>query len=113
MRNTLRSCALLALVLVAVPLVAMPALAQYREFSGLINKVKKGKKGKLIVDNRMGDKVSFVRVDSTEVSGEGKSKWDDLRKGDYVTVSWKMMDKPRKAYKVEVKPTPKEAGEDE
>jgi len=113
MHKTLRTLSLLALVLVAAPLVAAPALAQYREFSGEINKVKHGKKGKLIVDNRMGDKVSFIRVDSTEVSGQGKSKWDELKRGDWVTVYWKMMDKPRKAYKIEVKPKPKEPGEDD
>ncbi len=80
------------------------ASAQMREFSGRIDKVSKKK---MIVDNRMGDKVSFVPIDSTVVEGEGKTEWDDLKKKDWVTVSWKFVDKPRKAYKVVVQP-PKE-----
>ena len=43
MRKTLRALALVTLVLGAVPLVAAPALAQFREFSGQVDKVKKGK----------------------------------------------------------------------
>ena len=112
MQGTLRRLALVALVLVAVP-VALPGIAsaQYREFTGRIDKID-GKK--LIVDNRQGDKVSFNKVDEPEVSvQEGakledkKETWDDLKKGDWVTVSWKFVDKPRKAYKVLVLP-PKE-----
>ena len=107
----LRTLVLVALVFVAVPLVAPSvALAQYREFSGKVDKINKKK---VIIDNRMGDKVAFVRVDNTEVSGEGKESWEDLKKGDWATVSWKMMDKPRKAYKVQVTPPRDEAGEDE
>ena len=92
---------LAALVLAAVPL-AMPsvALAQYREFAGKIDKINKKK---LIVDNRMGDKLTFQKAGETEVSGE-KADWESLKKGDWVSVSWKMMDKPRKAYKVQVQP---------
>jgi len=113
MRKTLRALALVTLVCGALPLVAAPALAQFREFSGQVDKLKKGKKGKMIVDNRQGDKVSFVKAEEVEVSGEGKTDWDELKKGDYVTVSWKFTDKPRKAYKVEVKPAPKDAATDE
>jgi hypothetical protein len=109
MLRMLRSFALIALVLAAVPMVLSgPALAQYREFSGKVDKISKNK---IFVDNRMGDKVSFVRVDETVVEGE-KTKWDDIKKNDWVSVSWKFVDKPRKAYKVTVKPTPEEAGED-
>ncbi len=81
----------------------------YREFSGKIDKINKKK---MIVDNRMGDKVTFERLKSTEVSGQEKAKWKDLKKNDWVTVSWKMMDKPRKAYKVDVLPPKEEAGDD-
>jgi len=77
------------------------ATAQMREFTGRIDRVNKKK---MIVDNRMGDKVSFVPIETTEVSGEGKEKWKDLKRKDWVTVSWKMADKPRKAYKVQVLP---------
>ena len=91
----------LAAVLAAVLIAPSLASAQMREFTGRIDRVNKKK---MIVDNRMGDKVSFVPIDATEVSGEGKEKWKDLKNKDWVTVSWKMVDKPRKAYKVEVLP---------
>lgn len=81
---------------------------QMREFSGRIDKIKKKK---MIVDNRMGDKVSFIKVDETEVSGEKKT-WKKLKKKDCVTVSWLFVDKPRKAYKVVVSPCKEEAGKD-
>ncbi len=113
LRNALRNyrgLLLAALVLAAVPvLVPSIASAQYREFSGKIDKINKKK---LILDNRMGDKLSFNRIDSTAVEGQ-KAEWDDLKKGDWATVSWKMMDKPRKAYKVVVTPPREEAGEDQ
>jgi hypothetical protein len=103
------SFALMAVVLVAVPVVlAAPALAQYREFSGKVDKITKTK---IFVDNRMGDKVSFAKVDDTVVEGE-KTDWDKIQKNDWVTISWKFVDKPRRAYKVVVKPAPEEAGED-
>lgn len=104
MSKVVRRIALIALVALALPL-AIPsvAAAQYREFSGKVDKITKTK---LIVDNRMGDKVSFVKVDETVVEGE-KTEWEKVKKNDWVTVSWKMIDKPRKAYKVLVMP-PKE-----
>jgi hypothetical protein len=109
MRNIIRRMALLSILALVLPL-ALPsvAAAQMREFTGKIDKIN----GKLIVDNRKGDKVSFVKIDTTEVTGE-KTSWDDLKKGDWVAVSWKMIDKPRKAYKVQVLPEREEAGEDE
>ena len=99
----------LALVLVAAAALIAPSLAaaQMREFSGRIDRVSSKK---MIVDNRMGDKVSFVPAEDVEVTSEteeGKTSWKSLKKGDWVTVSWKFIDKPRKAYKVEVLP-PKE-----
>ena len=36
-----------------------------------------------------------------------------IKKDDWVSVSWKMVDKPRKAYKVTVMPPKEEAGEEE
>lgn len=91
-------------------LVASLAQAQMREFTGRIDRISKTK---MIVDNRMGDKVSFVPADDVAVSGEEKTKWGDLKKGDWVTVSWKFVDKPRKAYLVAVLPPKDEEGEDE
>jgi hypothetical protein len=84
------------------------ASAQMREFTGKVDKISKGE---LIVDNRMGDKVKFEKVDSTTVEGE-KSEWKNVKKNDWVTVHWKMIDKPRKAYKVVVLPPKAEAGEE-
>ena len=95
----------LALALLITAAIVLPgvASAQMREFTGRLDTVSKKK---IIVDNRKGDKVSFVLVEATVVEGE-KDAWDKLKKKDWVTVSWKMIDKPRKAYKIVVLP-PKE-----
>ena len=58
---------------------------------------------KITVDNGKGDKVSFVRIDDTAVSGT-RSSWGDIEKKDWVTVSWKIADKPRKAYRIVTAP---------
>ncbi len=110
MRKLMTRMALIALVALILP-VAMPgaAVAQMREFVGKVDKID-GKK--LIVDNRKGDKVSFDKTDATVVEGE-KTEWGAVKKNDWVSVSWKMIDKPRKAYKINVMPPKKEAGEDE
>ena len=60
----------------------------------------------------MGDKVSFIKVDETVVEPAKRQDWKKLKKKDWVTVSWKFVDKPRKAYKVAVAPCEAEAGED-
>jgi len=101
-RRTFLTTILVVLALAFV--VPSMASAQYREFTGKIQKVSKKK---FIVDNRQGDKVSFVFIKTTEVSGE-KSKAKDIKVGDWATVSWKMMDKPRKAYKIVVLPPRKD-----
>jgi len=110
MRKIIRRTALFAILAMVLPL-ALPgtASAQMREFSGKIDKISGTK---LIVDNRKGDKVSFVTIDTTEVTGE-KTELEALKKNDWVTVSWKMIDKPRKAYKILVQPPRDEAGEDD
>jgi hypothetical protein len=102
--------ALIALVALSVP-IAMPgaATAQMREFVGKVDKIDAKK---LIVDNRKGDKVSFDKVAETTVEGT-KTDWGAIKKDDWVSVSWKMVDKPRKAYKVNVMPPKEEAGEEE
>jgi len=97
---TRRSLLCVAVFFSTLLLVPSLASAQYREFTGRIDMVKKKK---FIVDNRQGDKVSFVFIAGTEVSGEKKSA-KKIRKGDWVTVSWKFVDKPRKAYKIVVLP---------
>ncbi len=100
---------MIALVALLAPVFAPgSASAQMREFTGRVDRINKQE---VIVDNRMGDKVKFIKIDSTEVAGE-KTDWKKVKKNDWVTVSWKMIDKPRKAYKVVVLPPKKEAGED-
>ncbi len=108
----------LALVVVALSVV-LPGMAsaQYREFNGKIDKIDGNK---VIVDNRQGDKVSFNKLAETTVAvaegaqlPEKREKWEDLKKGDWVSVSWKFVDKPRKAYKVTVQMPKEEAGADE
>jgi len=110
MRKLMIRMALITLVALIVP-VAMPgaAVAQMREFVGKVDKIDAKK---VIVDNRKGDKVSFDKVAETVVEGT-KTDWGTIKKDDWVSVSWKMMDKPRKAYKVTVMPPKEEAGEDE
>jgi hypothetical protein len=110
MRKTTQQFVLIAVSIFLASALLAPSLAgaQMREFSGRIDKIKKGK---MIVDNRQGDKVPFVKVDETVVEGE-KSEWKALKKKDWVTVSWKMVDKPRKAYKIVVLPKKDEAGQD-
>ena len=51
-------------------------------------------------------------MDETVVEGEDKKAWGDLKKGDWVMVDWKFIDKPRKAHKVQVIPPEAEKGED-
>lgn len=115
MRRMARRIPWIALVGLVLPLLmTSAAFAQYREFTGRIDKINNKK---MIVDNRMGDKVTFerakdVKIDDTSGKDKPKKKWKQLRKDDWVTVKWKMMDKPRKAYEVQVLPPKKEAGEE-
>ncbi len=108
MRRMLGRMTLIALLTLVLP-VALPGIAeaQYREFTGKVDKISKKK---VIVDNRMGDKVSFNKIDETVVEGE-KDAWRRVKKNDWVTVHWKMMDKPRKVYKMVVLPPKKDTGD--
>lgn len=91
----------LALAL-GVGVVVAPGLAsaQYREFTGRVDRITDSR---VYLDNRQGDKLSFTKIPETEVSGE-KTSWGDIKKKDWLTVSWKFIDRPRKAYKVLVLP---------
>ena len=113
MHKWIRALALVGFASFAVAVVAPgAALAQYREFTGRIDKINDKK---MIVDNRQGDKVTFDKLPDTKVddTNEAKKKsWSDLKTDDWVNVKWKMVDKPRKAYEVIVIPPKKEAGED-
>src|SRR5262245_10337773 len=107
----MRRFAVLVVALVAlVAPVLLPgsASAQTREFTGKVDKISKSE---VIVDNRMGDKVKFEKLETTTVEGE-KQDWKNVKKNDWVTVHWKMIDKPRKAYKVVVLPPKAEVGEE-
>ena len=98
--------ALIAFFAMALPLLMSgDASAQYRAFAG---KVREISGNKILVENRKGDAISFVRSDETVVMGEKKS-WQAIEKNDWVSVSWKMMDNPRVAYRVDVMPPKKEA----
>lgn len=110
MLKVARSTAL-ALGLVLVGALAAPSIAsaQMREFTGKVDKITDSR---ILVDNRMGDKLIFSKVSETVVEGE-KESWGDIAKNDWVTVSWKFIDKPRKAYKVVVVPPQEEEGEEE
>jgi hypothetical protein len=109
MRAVRRTAVLASLGLALSLVAAAAASAQYREFTGNVDKIDAQK---MIVDNRMGDKVAFERLDETVVSGQQKKTWWDLKKNDWVTVHWKMTDKPRKAYEVDVL-SPKDAAGDD
>ena len=98
--------ALIGFLVTALPLATS---AQFREFTGRIDR---SDERKMIVDNLMGDKVSFVPAERTAVDGQGKKSWQSLKKSDWVSVSWKMVDQPRVAYKVKVLPPKNEAGDD-
>jgi hypothetical protein len=88
----------LGTVLLLLFAVAASAQAPMREFTGSVDRVDETK---LVIDNRMQDRVTFVRFDRTQVKGE-RRKWSQLRPGDRVTVSWRFVDKPKKAYVVQV-----------
>jgi hypothetical protein len=76
-----------------------------REFSG---EVQRSTKDYIIVDNRMGDKIKFeFSKDRTVVEGE-ETEWKKIKRKAWVTVSSKMLEKRRIAYKVVVEPAREE-----
>jgi len=105
MRKLSTRIALLALLALLLPGIAS---AQFREFKGKVDKISKRE---LIIDNRMGDKLKFKPAKDVVVEGE-KDALKKVKKGDWVIVSWKMMDNPRIAHKLVVIPEVKEAGEE-
>jgi hypothetical protein len=111
MFQTIRRLSPWLLVLALTVLLAGSAGAEgpRKDFMGLVQKISKKE---LLVDNRMGDKLKFKPAKQVPVSGEGREKWDDIKKGDWVVVTWEMFDKPRVAYEVKVVPPKAEAGED-
>lgn len=108
MRKFVTAIALVGISLGAAVAAPGVASAQTRQFTGKVDKIDDKK---IIVDNRKGDKVQFNRVEETVVEGT-KTEWGAVKKEDWVTVDWKFVDKPRKAYKVQVLPPRSEEGED-
>ncbi len=97
-----------ALIALALPLMlSNEASAEFREFSGKVTEISGDK---LVIDNRRGDRVSFKRSEATTVTG-AKQSWQAIEEGDWVSVSWKMLDKPRVAYKIVVMPPKRESRE--
>jgi hypothetical protein len=99
MRVVSSRIAALALVAVALILPSVAA-AEFRDFSGKVTEISGDK---MVIDNRRGDQVAFRRSETTAVTG-AKTSWGAIEVGDRVSVSWKMVDKPRVAHKVVVKP---------
>ena len=101
MRTISGRIAVRVLIAVALPLIlSSEASAEFREFSGKVTEISGAE---LVIDNRQGERVSFMRSEATTVTGAKKS-WQAIERGDSVSVSWKMVDKPRIAYKVVVMP---------
>ncbi len=101
MRKISGGFAVWVLIAVALPLMfSIQASAEFREFSGKVSEISGDK---MVIDNRQGDRVSFRRSEATTVRGAKKS-WQAIERGDWVSVSWKMVDRPRIAYKVVVTP---------
>lgn len=88
-----------SLLLALVPASAA-AEVQLREFTGRIQEIDGGR---IVVDSRMDDRMIFVRFEQTAVRGR-RSAWSELEREDWVTVSWKFVDRPKKAYVVRVLP---------
>ena len=101
MRKVSRWIAALTLIAGAAPLfLASAASAEFRDFSGKVAEISNDK---MVIDNRRGDRVSFRRSEATTVTG-AKTSWQAIEVGDRVSVSWKMVDQPRVAHEVVVKP---------
>ena len=108
MRKISGRIAVRVLIAVALPLIlSNEAFAEFREFSGKVAEISSGE---LVIDNRQGDRVSFERSEATTVTG-AKQSWGAIERGDSVSVSWKMVDKPRIAYKIVVMPPKQKARE--
>jgi hypothetical protein len=96
------------LVVAALPLIlSSAASAEFREFSGKVTEISSDK---MVIENRRGDRVSFRRSEATTVTG-AKKRWQAIEEGDRVSVSWKIVDVPRIAYKVVVMPPKQDSHE--
>lgn len=80
------------------------ATAQLREFRGKVDKINSSE---VTIENRQGDKLKFQPAKDVLVQGE-KTSYEQVKRGDWAVVSWKMMDSPRVAYKIVVLPEQEE-----
>ena len=94
---------------------SLPGFEQkHKRFFGLVQRTSKKQ---LIVDDRRGSKLKFEPGDDVQVvdlSGKGKrpkKTWRDVKKRDWVEVTWLYADNPRIAYVVVIRPDRREAGE--
>jgi hypothetical protein len=74
------------------------ARADHRDFTG---KVREVSEKRVTIENRMGDRRSFVRGKKTKVRG-GRSSWEGMRPGDEVIIDWHLEDRPARARRVRV-----------
>lgn len=74
------------------------ARADHRDFAG---KVREVSEKRVTIENRMGDRRSFVRGEKTKVRG-GRSSWEGMRPGDEVIIDWHLGDQPARARRVRV-----------
>jgi len=82
--------------------------AETREFVGSVVKINATK---VVVENRMRDKMDFIHSDSTVVEGR-RSRWKDIEAKDRVSVTWDVGDKPRRAHRIKVMAPEKSSGDE-
>jgi hypothetical protein len=83
---------------VGIALAGSPTAADHRDFAGKVSKVSKKR---VTIENRQGDRRSFVRGTKTKVRGR-RSDWDGIRPGDKVIIDWHLEDRPARARRVRV-----------
>jgi hypothetical protein len=115
MRTILRSLSLALALALALGLSAGAARADECDTGQgpgrtLEGDIKQISKKNLIVTSK-GEHIKFDAAPGAPVTGL-KTSYDDLKKGDYVTVCSKLLAKPRLAYSIIVKEKPKDDAED-
>jgi hypothetical protein len=99
MRTHARQLAAALVAVIGLVLAGTPAAADpHRDFPGKVSKVSKKR---VTIENRQGDRRSFVRGEKTKVRGH-RSEWDGIRPGDKVIIDWHLEDRPARARRVRV-----------